>query len=451
MNRMLRLYGLTSLVGVVLAATLIFVCVRKVTVDHIVELAERSNIALAQSVLGLVREDLVDFLQQADERDAPPKLPEGLASAINDLMSNPVVMRVKLFSSSGVVAFSTRFDETGQREDDNPRFRGALAGSVMSHLKPEDNLLRSYIPVRRSATDPIVGVLEIYTDANPVISRTERAELQMLAAVGLILAALYIALLWVVRGASRVIENQQQTIRERTATLELLSAQMLSSEEEEKRRIALELHEGLAQTLCSVKVHLEDRLERLRDERAASPDERVIPILQSAIDDVRNLASRLRPSSLDELGLLPTLDWLCDNYERLHPESQLARHFSLSEDDTPAPLRIVLYRVIESTLANIARHSASGLIELGLATAGEAIVLTVEHRPRDGGYLATRLRPAGDRASGFAKVQEQVALSGGTFELKYNGARGVSLRASWMLVSLDDGLAPRVVGHAANG
>ena len=81
MRRMLRLYALSSLLGVVLAAALIFFFVRKVAVDDIVELAERSNIALAQSVLGLVKHDLVDFLQ-ADSR----KLPAGLDQAMRELV-----------------------------------------------------------------------------------------------------------------------------------------------------------------------------------------------------------------------------------------------------------------------------------------------------------------------------------------------------------------------------
>src|SRR2546423_8884865 len=90
MNRMLRFYGLSSLLGVVLAAALIFFFVRKVAIDDIVELAERSNIALAQSVLGLVKHDLVEFLQSTRDVTSGPldarKLPSGLDQAINDLM-----------------------------------------------------------------------------------------------------------------------------------------------------------------------------------------------------------------------------------------------------------------------------------------------------------------------------------------------------------------------------
>ena len=456
MNRMLRLYGLTSLLGVLLAAALIFFFVRKVAIDDIVELAERSNIALAQSVLGLVKHDLVEFLQTAEDvapgRPEPRKLPAGLDEAINDLMANPAVVRLKIYNAAGVVAFSTKFTQFGEVHEKNDGFDSAMAGKVVSSLAyrdafnpfdrhtEDDNLIQTYIPVRRSATEPIMGVFEIYTDGNPLVSRNERASLQILAGVGAILALLYLTLLSVVRGASRVIERQQQTIRERTAALEMLSAQMLSSEEEEKRRIALELHEGLAQTLCSVKLHLEDRLERLRDERAAGSEERVIPILQNAIEDVRNLATRLRPSSLDELGLLPTIEWLCDNFERLHPDTRIVRNLALGEDDTPSPLKIVMYRVIESAFRNIARHSSSGRIELGLRLADDAIQLTLNHSPRDAAYLAGMLRHEGDAALRFAKIQEQVTLSGGSFEVRYNAARGVDLRASWLRVSLRDDL-----------
>src|SRR2546423_4003056 len=270
-------------------------------------------------------------------------------------MGNPAVVRLKIYNAGGVVVFSTKFEQLGERHEKNGGFESALAGRVVSSLTyrdsfnpfdrqtEDDNLIQSYIPVRRSATEPIVGVFEIYTDGNPLVSRNERAELQILAGVGAILALLYIALLYVVRGASRIIERQQQTIRERTAALELLSAQMLSSEQQEKRRMALELHEGLAQTLCSIKVHLEDRLERLRGGDANGAEERVIPILQRAIDDVRNLASRLRPSSLDELGLLPTLEWLCHSFEQRHPDMRVHQNLALPQADPPAPLKIVIF------------------------------------------------------------------------------------------------------------
>jgi signal transduction histidine kinase len=453
MRSMLRLYGAVSLAGILLAAALIFFYVRNVAIDDIVDLAERSNVALAQSVLGLVRQDLVDFLQSTKDvkpgvkPGGAPGLPSGLDEAINDLMANTSVVRLKIYNAAGVAVFSTQFHQIGEAADKKGGFESALSGRVVSTLayrdafnpfdRPgeDDNLIQTYIPVRRSATEPIVGVFVIYGDGNPLVARNERASMQMLAGVGLILGLLYFALLYVARRASGVIAGQQQTIRERTAALEMLSAHMLSSEEEEKRFLALELHEGLAQTLVSIKVHLEE----LGEERP------LIATVQSAIDDVRKLAMRLRPPSLDELGLLPTLNSLSDNFERAYPDMRVERRIELDEDDLPPPLKIVVYRVIESALRNLARYSARGSVELALAELDDAIVLELNYMPRDAGYLATRLRQAGDHVPGFAKIREQIALSGGSFEVKYDAALGVSLRAAWLRVSLHDALGERTV------
>jgi two-component system, NarL family, sensor kinase len=451
MRSMLRLYSAVSLAGILLATALIFFYVRKVAIDDIVDLAERSNITLAQSVLGLVRQDLVEFLESAKDvkagRSEPPHLPGGLDDAINDLMANTAVVRLKIYNAAGVAVFSTQFHQIGQAVDKNGAFQAALSGRVVSDLayrdafdpfdRPgeDDNLVQTYIPVQRSATEPIVGVFVIYGDGNPLVARNERASMQMLAGVGFILGVLYLALLYVARRASGVIGQQQQTIRERTAALEMLSAHMLSSEEEEKRFLALELHEGLAQTLVSIKVHL--------DELGA--ENHLIGTVQTAIDDVRKLAMRLRPPSLDELGLLPTLNSLSDSFERAYPDMHVEKRIELEEDDMPPPLKIVVYRVIESALRNLARYSTRGSVELTLAAHDDAILLELDYMPRDAGYLATRLRQAGDHVPGFAKIREQIALSGGSFEVKYDAALGVSLHAVWLRVSLRDALAGRTV------
>src|SRR5690606_21052152 len=112
----------------------------------------------------------------------------------------------------------------------------------------EDNLMQTYIPVRASATEPVQGVFEIYTDVNDLVHQIERTEFIIMAGAMLILSGLYAVLLLVVRRARNVIDTQNHTIRERTQTLEILSARMLKSEESNKQKIAMELHEGLAQT-----------------------------------------------------------------------------------------------------------------------------------------------------------------------------------------------------------
>ena len=440
-------YGITSLAAVLLAAALLFLFVRRAAIIDVTEVAERSNLALAQTALNLVKNDVAALLDATNSAKIVParvpRLPGVLDSAVNELMRNPAVVRLKIYNQHGVVVFSTKLDQIGQTQHDNHAFEAVMKGKVVSGLAYRDavnpydrqtedvDLIQTYMPVQRSATEPILGVLEIYTDAHGVVGRKERAQKEVLAGIALILALLYLTLLLAARHETNAIALQQRAVRARLATLESLSAQLLSAEEEARRQIAIELHEGLAQDLCGIKARLEhpSRDSPKRDRHGAA--EPVIQGLQGVIDHVRALASRLRPASLDQLGLLAAIQGFCDSYERRHPDIGLDMHMEFQDDDVPPPLKIVVYRVIESTLANIARRSGGGRVDLSLRRDGGAVELAVDHRPREAGYLAALLRHDGEYALSLAKTEEQVKLSGGTFAVKTNAMLGVVVRASW--------------------
>ena len=461
MKKLLRLHAVASLVAVLISTGLLFYYVRAVSIASVVELAERDNLALTRTILTLVRPDLVDFLAAANdiapglpqEGEIPP-LPAQLSSALNQMLVIPAVARMKIYNAGGVVVFSSDHHQIGDSRESTGGYESAMRGKAVSTLAYRDtlnpfdkatedaNLIRTYVPVRDSPIEPVLGVLEIYADGNPLIARNEEAGLYILFGLGGIVAALYVTLLFLVRRVTSAIEQEQeQTIRSRTATMELRSAQMLSAEEEEKRSIALGLREGVAQTLCLVKVRLEHRLDHIeRGGRDAEPVHQIIRVLQSAIEDVRTLAGSLRPPSLDELGLLPTIEWFCASFERLHPEVSIEKSVDVSENDTPLPLKIVIYRIIESTLPIFARSAGRSDVRLGLRRAGELIELEIEDTPRDSRYPATWLSQDANLQLRFAKIKERITLLGGTFALRPNAAGGVALRASWRRAPLDASL-----------
>lgn len=436
-------YGITSFAGVLLAGGLLFFFVQRVAIGDVTELAERGNLALAQTALTVVRSDVADMLDATkDATIIPaqvPRLPGALNLAVNDLMRNPAVVRLKIYNQHGVVVFSTKFDQIGQMQDGNEAFDAVMKGKVVSGVAyrgavnpydkhtEERHLIQTYMPVQRSATEPILGVLEIYTDANSVVGRNERAQKEVFAVIALVLALLYLTLFLAARHATNAIDVQQSGIRARLATLESLSAQLLSAEEEDRRTIALELHESIAQSLCGIKI----RLEHLPHDSREDDGHWAREGLQSVIEDVRTLASRLRPAGLDQLGLLTTVQGFCDSYERQHPDIGLDMHLELQEDDVPPPLKIVVYRVVESTLGNIARRSGGGRVHLDLRHHGDSFEIAVDHRPLEAGYLAALLRHDGEYTLSLAKIEEQVKLSGGTFAVKTNAMLGVVVRASW--------------------
>jgi signal transduction histidine kinase len=295
----------------------------------------------------------------------------------------------------------------------------------------EDNLLQTYIPVRASPAEPIQGVFELYTDVNGLVLQTERTQFIIMAGATLILSALYAVLILIVRRANSTIELQQRTIRERTETLEVLSAHMLKREESYKKKIAFELHEGLAQTLSAVKLQVENHRHTNKTDDTSGGS--IIPILQGAIQEIRTIATDLRPPGLDDLGLLLTINGLCREFERHHPGIRIEPQISLQEEDIPPPLKVILYRIIVSVLDDLAQHTLTGRIHLALWLNGETLTLLIDDAATE--MLDKTAIPLSNidpqTRAGFARMEELTTLSGGIFSAAHHSGGGTTLRATW--------------------
>lgn len=450
MFKLLRFYSIASFVAVLATALLIALFYRQVAIQGIMRLAERSNLALARTALNSVRPILIDYLDSVAQpglvSTSPRSPPPELAEAIRSLMRDNSVVRIKIYNQHGVVAFSTKTSQIGTDQRNNPGFISAINGRIGDTLiyrdtfnsfdeeTEEDNLMQTYIPIRASATEPVQGVFEIYTDVNDLVHQNERTEFIIMAGALLILTALYVALLLVVRRAHTIIKSQNQTIRERTETLEILSAHMLKSEESNKKKIAIELHEGLAQTLSAVKLNLENNRQKINgDDSVGKSMESLIPVLQSAIEDVRTIAAELRPSSIDDLGLLPTINSLCRSFQQQHPGIQALQDIALQEKDIPAPLKVILYRIIVLALNDIALHTTSDQVLINLRRDGETLTLMLDDTPSSSPDLTatTLIEIDPNPESRFAKMLELTTLSGGAFVAARPAAGRIMLRATW--------------------
>ena len=449
MFKLLRYYSFASLAAILATAILLTWFYRQVAIQGIVQLAERSNLTLARAAMNPMKPWLIEYLSASEnlrpDSASHPPLPPVMLESINRLMQDRTVVRIKLFNRHGVVVYSTKPTQIGDEQNHNQGFTTAIRGGVGSALAyrdtfnsfdgatEEDNLMQTYIPIRASPAEPIQGVFELYTDVNNLVHQTERTEFIIMAGAILILSALYAVLVLIVRRANTTIELQQRTIQERTETLEVLSAQMLKSEESHKKKIAFDLHEGLAQTLAALKLKVENgRHRRDKDEAAESVDS-IIPLLQDAIQEVRTIATDLRPPSLDDLGLLPTLNWLCREFETQHPDIRIERQIPLLEHDIPPPLKIILYRIIVSALGDMAQHANTGRIHLALWLDDDALTLLIDDTATTA--LDKTAMPLANidpqMRAGFARMEELTTLSGGVFSASYHAGGGTTLRASW--------------------
>lgn len=446
MFKLLRFYSIASFISIFITAAFLTLFYRQVTIQWITRLAEESNTALAQTTLNSIRPALLKHLdavtKAGPQGSAPQKFPAELAASIENVMQGTSVVRFKIYNRNGIVIFSSDASQIGTDQSRKEGFMTAISGKIASGLiyrdrfnpfdkiTTKDNLLESYVPVRSGQGGPIHGVFETYTDLTQMVRENERILLVILLGGELIMAALFATLLLVVRRANQHLETQQQGILKRAATLEILSNRLLNSDEQEKKKIAFDLHEGLAQTLSAIKLNVENsrQLIGVSNENAKAL-ESIVPVIQSAIQEVRSIATELRPSSLDELGLIPTIGWFCREFERLHPEIQVEPALSIAEENIPAALKIVIYRIIESAFNNIAQHPHAEQIQLALQIENDTITLKISSALEE---LSARQEQHPDLQLRFAEIQERTIQSSGIFSATQDQTgKEVTLTSSW--------------------
>jgi signal transduction histidine kinase len=445
MTRFVRNYTVLSLAALLIGLVLFVMTYRLVAVASIVDLAQQNNITYGKAELRQIEAVLGDYLEATSALTGgsarEPALPEPLATAISDLMSNRGIARLKIYNDRGVVVFSSRRDQIGDEQADNVGFQNAMRGEVAAKLvyrdsfnafdraTEDDNLVQTYIPVRKVPTGPVAGVLELYTDVDNLVRQAELSEFRILATGVFIVPLLWGAMLYFVSRTARVIANQQETIRERNATLANLSAHMMQSAEAERKRVAIHLHEGIAQTLSAIKLAMESAAARA--DTAANRDDAIVPLLQRTIGEVRTMAMELRPPALDDLGVLPAIAALCREVKASFPHLEIDSEFDTAEPEIPGPFKIVLYRSLAIALYGLARARQATLVHYSLCSRGAELILAIEHNGRTGSGTETSGVPEGSSAAPIDPLRERVILTGGDLKVGRDERGWTSLRMRW--------------------
>jgi signal transduction histidine kinase len=210
------------------------------------------------------------------------------------------------------------------------------------------------------------------------------------------------------------------------AQLRTLFDRLLAMREEERRRVAGEVHDVLGTSLTAVKYRIEDVIERIKN-GCGSPDmlHSIIPIVQNAIRESERIQWDLRPPVLDDFGLITALSSLCRKIEAGRPKTRICEKFILDESDIPDALKSVIYRFFREA-AEISSQSGTEVIRTLLERKQQAIELTVRYQGRE-------LDP-GDlhcEAAAFGQLRETADLSGGNFRVTSTPDRGTTLRVRW--------------------
>ena len=229
-------------------------------------------------------------------------------------------------------------------------------------------------------------------------------------------------------------------VQERTAELAKanerlrdLSSKLLSAHEEERKRIAGEIHDTLGSCLSGIKFKVENVL--LQAGKGANvttePLGAIIPVIQEGIEECRRMQMDLRPPILDDLGLLATLSWFCRRFETIFSTIHIEQEIGVEEAEIPNALKIVIYRVIQEATNNIAKHSKASLVRLSLRKLDKTVELVIIDNGQGFNLQRAGSRESTFRGLGLTSMKERAELSGGTFTIQSAQGQGTVIRASW--------------------
>jgi signal transduction histidine kinase len=210
-----------------------------------------------------------------------------------------------------------------------------------------------------------------------------------------------------------------------------LSSRLLSVQEDERKKIAMELHDSLGSLLTAIKMNLENA-RGLMTAGKAGPGilDNPIYLTQLAIAEVRSLIFDLRPSLLDDLGLIAAINSLCRQVttcSNIHIEKATRAE----ESQIPENIKIVIFRVIQEAFHNIAKYSKADLVELELTDLGDTIELTIHDHGVGFELDYAFTERSGEKGFGLAIMKERAESSGGSFLIESLSGEGTTIRASW--------------------
>jgi signal transduction histidine kinase len=228
--------------------------------------------------------------------------------------------------------------------------------------------------------------------------------------------------------------NLERRVEERTAELRRLSSQLLEVEENTRRRIARDLHDSIGQSLTAIKFGLENALTRSSQDIAkesAELLETLIPLIQQASKEVRQIHTDLRPSLLDDLGIMSTISWFCRELEKVYSGIKIEKQMDMEEKDVPEPLKIVIFRVLQEALNNVVKHSKAALVRVSVKARNGKLELVVGDNGQGFDVERVSLVRSSEKGFGLTSMKERTELSGGAFAIESTPGVGTVVRASW--------------------
>ena len=262
--------------------------------------------------------------------------------------------------------------------------------------------LRSYVRLPMAFEGRVIGALVLASDRTGTFD-AEHLEIARQVADQLAIAIRH-ALLF----------NQVRSGRERMRTL---SRQLLRAQEEERRRIARELHDEIGQSLTAVRINLQRAMAGPDSSATSSYLRESDGLIDHVLQQVRHISLDLRPSVLDDLGLAASVRWQLDRTTR---RAGLVSRFTADPPEIrlPPEIETECFRIAQEALTNVVRHARARQVDVALSRNGERLDLIVHDDGAGFDVAAARQHAARGGSLGLLGMQERAVLLGGRITIE---------------------------------
>lgn len=222
-----------------------------------------------------------------------------------------------------------------------------------------------------------------------------------------------------------------EELRQSEQAMHQLSSLLITAQENERKRIANELHDGIGQRLSAIKFSVEDVL-RCAEESAGAPSlERlrdVVGKIRDSIEEVRRTSMDLRPSILDDLGLVATINWFCREFGTMFPWIEVKKSVAIQETSLREEFKVVIFRIMQEAFHNISKHASANRVELSLQLQGDRLALQIKD---NGCGFVMDADVVNGPSLGLKSMRERAELMGGLFDIHTVSGEGTRVCAFW--------------------
>ena len=212
-----------------------------------------------------------------------------------------------------------------------------------------------------------------------------------------------------------------------------LAEQLINSQEDERKRVSSELHDGVGQILSALKFQIESVVSESNNTSKQRKNDvvlsNVLDNIKVALTDLRRISVDLRPSVIDDLGLLMALKWFVGEYIKVYKDVKVDLQLDVQESTLSDKNKNIIYRIIQEAMNNIAKHAHAENIFLQLTKSENGLLLRISD---DGhGFDLDEVKKSESKGLGLKSMEERALDSGANFTMSSNPSSGTTIQIFW--------------------